>query len=228
MEKYLQEITSLSEEQINQFKIYYETLLEESEKYNLTNLKTEEEIYIKHFLDSIIMIKYIDLEGNKSLADVGTGAGFPGIPLKIIKPDLKITLIEPTLKRCNFLNLIIKKLNLKDIEVINDRAENVVKEKRESFDILTARAVAGLNILLELLTPLTKQTGKIIILKGDVTEELNKATTAIKKLKLKQNAIYTFNLPLDLGKRTIIEFNKKEKTPLIYPRAFAKIKKQPL
>lgn len=228
MEKYLQEITSLSEEQIKQFKIYYETLLEESEKYNLTNLKTEEEIYIKHFLDSIIMIKYIDLDGNKSLADVGTGAGFPGIPLKIIKPNLKITLIEPTQKRCNFLNLIIKKLNLKDIEIINDRAENVVKEKRESFDILTARAVAGLNILLELLTPLTKQTGKIIILKGDVTEELNNATTTIKKLKLNQKAIYTFSLPLNLGKRTIIEFNKKEKTPLIYPRPYAKIKKQPL
>lgn len=227
MEKYLDEITHLTKEQIEQFKIYYETLVTESEKYNLTNLKTKEDIYIKHFLDSIIMIKYIDFTNVKSLADIGTGAGFPGIPLKIIKPDLKVTLIEPTLKRCNFLNLIIKKLNLKDIEVINDRAENL-NQKRENYDITTARAVAGLNILLELVTPLTKTNGKVVLLKGNVDEELENAASSIKTLKLNLENIYNFELPKNLGKRSIIELKKESPTPLKYPRAYAKIKKQPL
>lgn len=227
MEKYLDEITHLTKEQIEQFKIYYETLVTESEKYNLTNLKTKEDIYIKHFLDSIIMIKYIDFTNVKSLADIGTGAGFPGIPLKIIKPDLKVTLIEPTLKRCNFLNLIIKKLNLKDIEVINDRAENL-SQKRENYDITTARAVAGLNILLELVTPLTKTNGKVVLLKGNVDEELENAASSIKTLKLNLENIYNFELPKNLGKRSIIELKKESPTPLKYPRAYAKIKKQPL
>lgn len=227
MEKYLDEITHLTKEQIEQFKIYYETLVTESEKYNLTNLKTKEDIYIKHFLDSIIMIKYIDFTNVKSLADIGTGAGFPGIPLKIIKPDLKVTLIEPTLKRCNFLNLIIKKLNLKDIEVINDRAENL-SQKRENYDITTARAVAGLNILLELVTPLTKTNGKVVLLKGNVDEELENAASSIKTLKLNLENIYNFELPKNLGKRSIIELKKESSTPLKYPRAYAKIKKQPL
>lgn len=227
MEKYLDEITHLTKEQIEQFKIYYETLVTESEKYNLTNLKTKEDIYIKHFLDSIIMIKYIDFTNVKSLADIGTGAGFPGIPLKIIKPDLKVTLIETTLKRCNFLNLIIKKLNLKDIEVINDRAENL-SQKRENYDITTARAVAGLNILLELVTPLTKTNGKVVLLKGNVDEELENAASSIKTLKLNLENIYNFELPKNLGKRSIIELKKESSTPLKYPRAYAKIKKQPL
>lgn len=228
MEKYLQEITTLTNEQLNQFRIYYETLVEESNKYNLTNLKTKEDIYIKHFLDSIIITKYLDFSKINTLADIGTGAGFPGIPLKIINPSLKVTLIEPTKKRCNFLELIIEKLNLKDIYVINDRAENIAKDYKEKFDLVTARAVAPLNILLELTTPFAKVNGVVALLKGDLTLELANSKNAISKLKLKQQNIYKFNLPCDAGSRTIIEFIKTSKTLEIYPRVYAKIKKQPL
>ncbi len=228
MEKYLTNIIPLTNKQIKQFEIYYEILLEESEKYNLTNLKTKVDIYIKHFLDSIIMTKYIDFSNVKTLVDIGSGAGFPGIPLKIIKPDLEVTLIEPTTKRCKFLNLIIEKLGLVGITVINSRAEIVAKDYFEKFDFVTARAVAPLNILLELVTPFVSLNGKIVLLKGNINEELEIAKNAIKRLKIKEKAIYQFELPNELGSRTIIEFKKISSTPNIYPRPFAKIKKQPL
>lgn len=227
MEKYLNEITPLSEKQIKQFEMYYHTLLIESEKYNLTNLKTKEDIYIKHFLDSIIMLKYVDFNQIKTLADVGTGAGFPGIPLKIIRPDLQVTLIEPTTKRCNFLKLIIEQLQLEGIKVVNDRVENLTTLS-ENFDLVTARAVAPMNILVELITPLAKINGKIVLLKGNVDEELEEAKNAINKLKIKLDNKYVFELPNNLGSRTILTFNKMMKTPEIYPRPYAKIKKQPL
>lgn len=228
MEKYLQEITNLTEEQLSQFKKYYEILVIESNKYNLTNLKTEEDIYIKHFLDSIIITKYIDFSKINSLVDIGTGAGFPGLPLKIINPSLKVTLVEPTQKRCKFLEMVVKELNLSDVTIINDRAENIARNYTEKFDLVTARAVAPLNILLELTTPFAKLNGLVALLKGDLSAELINAKSAISKLKIKQKDIYKFDLPLNAGSRTIIEFIKTGKTPDIYPRAYAKIKKQPL
>ena len=144
-------------------------------------------------------------------------------------PNLKVTLIEPTTKRCNFLNYVIKELNLKNINVINDRAENYIKEKRETFDIVTARAVAPLNILLELSIPFLKINGYFVAMKGsNAKEELDASINAYKVLstKIEQEDIYT--LPKDLGTRTIIKFKKLSKTKDIYPRMYSKIKKQPL
>ena len=130
--------------------VYYETLVETSKVMNLTTIVELEEAYIKHFYDSLLLSKTIDLTKNFTLADVGTGAGFPGLVLKIVYPNLHVTLIEPITKRCKFLQSVIDKLQLKDIYVINGRAEDVIKEYREYFDIVTARAVAALNILAEI------------------------------------------------------------------------------
>ena len=143
-------VTNITKEMEEQFELYYEILAEESQKYNLTSITSKDDVYLKHFYDSILLVKQIDIT-NKSIVDIGSGAGFPGIPLKIVSPTTKITLVEPTTKRANFLQMVIDKLGLKDIEVINDRAENIINSHREKFDFATARAVAPLNILLELL-----------------------------------------------------------------------------
>ena len=151
--------------------IYYEMLFETSKVMNLTTIVELEEAYIKHFYDSLLLSKVIDLSQNITLADVGTGAGFPGLVLKIVYPNLNVTLIEPLTKRCKFLQSVIDKLELKGIVVVNDRAENGIKTMRESFDVVTARAVASLNILSEICVPFVKLNGAFIALKG--TTQLN-------------------------------------------------------
>ena len=224
----LKEIVNLTKEMEEQFELYYEILKEESQKYNLTSITSKEEVYVKHFYDSILLLKKIDIS-NKTLVDVGSGAGFPGIPLKIVSPSTKITLVEPTTKRANFLKLVIEKLNLKDIEVINDRAENVIASFRESFDFATARAVAPLNILLELLVPFVKVNGSILALKGSsYQDELDVCNNAFRQLDINIEHIYHETLPKDLGSRPIIVINKNKKTNIKYPRAYAQIKKKPL
>lgn len=229
MNELIKSIVDASNTQLEKLKKYYDILIEESNKYNLTAIKDLEEVYIKHFYDSLLLSKTTDLSKNVKLADIGSGAGFPGLVLKIMFPNLSITLIEPTLKRCNFLNLVIKELDLKDIYVVNARAEEYIKEKREYFDIVTARAVAPLNILLELSIPFLKQNGIFIAMKGSsASTELEDALNAYKVLNAKVTEEYTFNLPKDLGTRKIIKFTKLGKTKDIYPRLYAKIKKQPL
>lgn len=225
----IKEVVTPTELQLESLKKYYEILVVESNKYNLTTIKDLEEVYIKHFYDSLLLSKTIDLTQNLKLADIGSGAGFPGLVIKIMFPNLKVTLIEPTLKRCNFLNLVIKELNLTDIEVINARAEEYIKETKETFDIVTARAVAPLNILLELSVPFLKINGYFIAMKGsNAKEELIEAQNAYKVLNTTVEQEYEFNLPKDLGKRIIIKFKKLGKTKDIYPRMYSKIKKQPL
>lgn len=225
----IKEVVTPTELQLENLKKYYEILVVESNKYNLTTIKDLEEVYIKHFYDSLLLSKTIDLTQNLKLADIGSGAGFPGLVIKIMFPNLKVTLIEPTLKRCNFLNLVIKELNLTDIEVINARAEEYIKETKETFDIVTARAVAPLNILLELSVPFLKINGYFIAMKGsNAKEELIEAQNAYKVLNTTVEQEYEFNLPKDLGKRIIIKFKKLGKTKDIYPRMYSKIKKQPL
>lgn len=229
MDKYLNQIKQLTNEQIEQFDKYYQILFEESQKYNLTTITSKEEVYIKHFYDSILLLKYIKLAENKRLIDIGSGAGFPGIPLKILCPQLKITLVEPTTKRAKFLELVIKELDLKDISVINDRAENYINVQREQFDYASARAVAPLNILLELLTPFVKPKGIVIALKGSsYQEELTNAGNAQKILNLALKAQYEDRLPNDLGVRDILIFEKIKTHSLEYPRHYSKIKKKPL
>ena len=204
-------------------------LYETSKVMNLTTIVELEEAYIKHFYDSLLLSRTVDLTQNISLADVGTGAGFPGLVLKIVYPNLKITLIEPLNKRCKFLQSVIDKLKLKDIVVLNERAENAVKTMRESFDIVTARAVAQLNILSEICVPFVKNNGYFIALKGaSYQEEIDSAAIATSKLKVKLTKKELFKLPLNLGERAILVYKKFEKTPNIYPRMYAKIKKNPL
>lgn len=225
----LQSITILSEEQLKQFEMYANILQVESKKYNLTTITDLEDIYVKHFYDSLLIAKMVNLNQNIKLADLGSGAGFPGIPLKIAFPNLDITLIEPTTKRCKFLEQVIEKLNLQKIKVINDRAENYVEKERESFDLLTARAVAPLNILLELAIPLLKINGEFIALKGsNAEEEMKEAQNALKKLSARLTNQLTLDLPNDKGTRSILEIQKVKATNSIYPRQYAKIKKQPL
>lgn len=219
---------NLSSRKIEQFKIYYEFLVEENKKYNLTAITDESEVYIKHFYDSVMLGNFIDLEG-KTLCDIGSGAGFPSIPLKIMYPTLKVTIIEPTLKRINFLKELIKKLELESVELVCKRAEDAIITYRENFDIVTARAVSNLRMLLELTIPYVKVNGSLVSYKGSsYQEELFLASNALNKLSSKVVNIYDYDLLKEMGKRYLIEIKKSEKTISKYPRRFAEIKNKPL
>lgn len=210
------------------FNKYYTFLVEENNKYNLTSITEREEAYIKHFYDSAQLEKAINMNEVQTLCDVGSGAGFPSIPLKILYPHLHITIIEPTLKRCNFLNQLVKLLNLNNVTIINDRAENMVN-LRENFDVVCARAVANMQVLLELCVPLVKVNGKFISLKGSLFhEELLASKNAIKLLNVKVENIYEYELLNDYGKHSIITFKKETKTNTKYPRKYSVIKNKPL
>jgi len=186
----------LEEEQIEQFYQYEKLLLIWNEKINLTAITEPEEVILKHFVDSLTISKYI--EKGAKLIDMGTGAGFPGIPLKILRDDIEITLADSLNKRINFLNEVIKELNLKNIQTVHTRAEEFGKNKkyRESFDIATSRAVANLSTLSEYLIPLVKPNGKVICMKGsEVKEEVEMAKKAIEILGGKIEQEESFNLP---------------------------------
>ena len=219
----------LNNDHEQKFETYFNELVEVNQYMNLTAITEREEVYRKHFLDSLEITRAIKQEGVYTLCDVGSGAGFPGIPLKIVNPSIKMTLVEPTTKRANFLKMVIEKLNLKDIEVINDRAENIINNHREKYDYATARAVAALNILLELLVPFVKVNGSVIALKGSsYNEEINLSKNAFKELNVELSKIYHESLPNDLGDRPILLFTKTKPTNKKYPRAYAQIKKKPL
>ena len=208
------------------FDEYYKFLIEENEKYNLTAITEKDEVFYKHFLDCAKVLEYIDLSG-KVICDVGSGAGFPGIVLKILCPSLKLYIIEPIGKRCNFLNMLVKRLNLKDVVIINDRAENV-KQYRNYFDYVFARAVSNLPMLIELCIPLVKVSGSFIALKGsNYQEEIDSSMNSLDELKSLVLEIDTYELE-DYGLHSIININKKSKTPDKYPRAYAQIKHKPL
>lgn len=210
------------------FELYYNYLIQENEKYNLTNITEKEEAYIKHFYDSVQLEKIINLEEIETLCDVGSGAGFPSIPLKILYPHLKITIIEPTLKRCNFLNNLVNLLKLENVTIINDRAENMTS-LRETFDIVCARAVASMPILLELCVPLVKLNKYFIALKGSsFHEEMIKSSNAIKALNVNVNKVYEYELLNNYGKHSIIVFEKTKNTNIKYPRKYNLIKNKPL
>lgn len=230
LERLLIETFEIKEQSVlDSLYIYYEMLYETSKVMNLTTIVELEEAYIKHFYDSLLMSKVVDLTKELKLADIGTGAGFPGLVIKIVYPNLKVTLIEPIGKRCKFLQSVIDRLELKDIYVINERAEDAVKKYRESFDIVTARAVASLNILSEICVPFVKTNGLFIALKGSsYQEEIDNACQAVGKLKVKLTKKVLLELPLKLGERSILVYKKTESTPNIYPRLYAKIKKNPL
>ncbi len=219
---------TLSDIQINQYRVYLGMLQEWNKVMDLTAIDEEETIIEKHFYDSLISFKYFKYD-NQTILDLGSGAGFPGLVLKIAFPSLKMTLLEPTLKRCIFLNAVIEELKLNDIEVINDRAETYVKQDRESFDIVTARAVSQLNMLLELSIPFLKVSGTMIALKGKNAEnELKQAENAMKILNVSLENKYYFTLPSEKENRYILLLKKNSHTDMRYPRNYGAIKKKPL
>ncbi len=215
-------------EQLKSLEIYKKLLQEYNKKFNLTAIITDEDIYLKHFYDSLTLFKFIDLTKEQKLLDIGTGAGFPGLVLKIFFPNLIITLIDSNHKKIEFLKMVIKELNLNNIECLNTRAENLNANYREYFDVITSRAVSHLRILTELSLPYLKINGLFLPMKSNITDELEESTTTIIKLNAKVLDIYEFNLPLEESKRTIIKITKLSKTPPIYPRTYDKIVKHPL
>ena len=218
---------NLTNEQINNLNRYYELLVEYNKVMNLTGITKKEEVYLKHFYDSLTIVKEVNLNEEKSLCDIGTGAGFPGLVLKIVFPNLKVTLLDSLNKRIEFLKAVINELNLKNIEAIHTRVEEYALQNRNKFDVTTARAVAHLSVLLEYAIPLTKENKYFIALKANVTEELQEINNALLKLNTSLIDKKEFNLPIENSKRTVIKF-KKNKDNIKYPRKYSEIKKNRL
>lgn len=217
----------LTDKQYEQLERYYELLIEYNKVMNLTGIVEKEEVYLKHFYDSITLIKQVDLNKNVSLCDIGTGAGFPGLVLKIVFPNLEVVLLDSLNKRVNFLQCVIDTLNLKNIEVIHVRAEEYAILNRNKFDITTARAVAHLSILLEYAIPMTKVNGYFIALKGNVEQELKEINHALEQLETKLVEVNSFELPFEKSKRSLVKF-EKIKDNKKYPRKYSEIKKNRL
>lgn len=229
-EEFIEELLKLSinvnDIQLEQLDMYAKLLIRENKKYNLTAIIDENSIYLKHFYDSITLSKIIDLK-SQSLCDLGTGAGFPGLVLKIIFPNLDITLIDATSKKCEFLKMVIEELGLKKIKIINTRVEEYAINNREMFDIITARAVAPIKHLLEYGIPLLKVNGNFIAMKANIKEEeLINIDNYYKKLNIKLNKIIKFNLPKEYSNRTLIKYEKLKVTNINYPRKYNEIKKR--
>lgn len=218
---------SLTQNQLDQLNEYYNLLIEYNKVMNLTGITEYEEVYLKHFYDSLTLAKVIDLNSINSLCDIGTGAGFPGLVLKIVFPNLKITLLDSLNKRVEFLKVVIDKLNLKNIEVIHSRAEDYALKNRNKFDVTTARAVAHTSILLEYAIPLTKINGYFIPLKANMIEELKEIDNAINELNVRLIKKEEFKLPIEGSTRTILLFEKLKDNKK-YPRKYSEIKKKRL
>ncbi|AKL93156.1 16S rRNA (guanine(527)-N(7))-methyltransferase RsmG [Staphylococcus capitis] len=220
----------LSETQKEQFQTYYQLLVEWNEKMNLTSITEEHDVYLKHFYDSITPSFYYDFDGELSICDVGAGAGFPSIPLKIVFPELKVTIVDSLNKRIQFLNHLAAELGLQDVSFVHDRAESYGKGAyRESYDIVTARAVARLTVLSELCLPLVKKGGQFIALKSSKgEEELQEANFAINILGGNVKETFSFELPEDAGERQMIVIDKRRQTSKKYPRKPGTPNKSPL
>lgn len=216
----------LNNEQINSFETYKELLQEYNKKFNLTSITKDEDIYLKHFYDSLCIMKIKEIENSTNLLDIGTGAGFPGIPLAITNPNLKITLVESNGKKCGFLELVKEKLKLNNIEIINSRAEEYSKINREKFDTVTSRAVSHLSIITELEVPALKVNGYFIPLKANYEQELEESKNKMNLLGLTLENIIEYTLPKENSKRTILKIKKTKETSKYYPREYNKILKE--
>ncbi len=218
----------LNDKQIKQFNTYFETLVEWNEKMNLTAITDAEGVYLKHFYDSLT-IAFSFPFSDQTIVDIGAGAGFPSIPLKIVFPELKVTIVDSLTKRITFLQHLFKTLELENCNAISARAEEYAIKHRESYDIAMARAVARLNILDELCLPLVKQDGYFLSLKGrQASEEIIEAKKGIAKLGGEIKSVDSFTLVDNEDQRSNIIIKKIKATPKQYPRMFSKIKKQPL
>lgn len=221
----------LSDEQLKQFSIFYDYMIEMNQVMNLTSITEEDEVILKHFYDSMSVVKYYDFHDQINVIDVGTGAGFPGIPLAILLPNVQFTLMDSLNKRITFLNEVVKKCGLKNVECIHSRAEELAKDGdyRENYDVCVSRAVANLSVLLEYCIPFIKKGGKFISYKSiSSEEELTDSKNAQNKLccKLKENI--SFELPDTDIKRNFLIFEKFDYTADKYPRNNGIPRKKPL
>ena len=199
---------TVTEEELEKLNIIYDTLIEVNKTMNLTRITEKDDVYLKHFYDSLTLAKVYDLSKAKTLCDIGTGAGFPGLVLKIFYPNLEITLVDSLLKRVNYLNNLIDKLHLTGIKAFHNRAEDLIKEGKK-FDIVTARAVASLPKLLLWTMPLVNKNGSFLAMKGNVREELELSKDIMKKHNWYVNKKETFTLPTKEDVRTILEIKNK-------------------
>lgn len=221
----------LSNQQINQFNQFYEMLIDKNKVMNLTAITEYDEVVLKHFIDSIVIYKKISDDKVKSIIDVGTGAGFPGIPLKILFPDIRLTLLDSLNKRILFLNEVINKLGLKDIDCIHGRAEDIghLPEYREQYDLSVSRAVANLSSLSEYCIPFVRVGGKFISYKsGNIEEELKDAKSAIQLLGSKIDDVEKYTLPNSDMQRSLVVIRKVKTLSKKYPRKAGMPTKQPL
>lgn len=219
---------NITENQLKQLEKYYELLIEYNEKMNLTGITEKEQVYLKHFYDSLTINKMIDLNTVENLCDVGTGAGFPGLVIKILFPKINVTLVDSLNKRIDFLNAVIKELNLVGIDTLHARIEDFGRKTREKYDVVTARAVSSLNILLEYCLPLVKSGKYFIPLKANISREILEIEHAKKELNCELIDKLEFLLPYENSTRTILKFKKLKETSKKYPRPYSQIKKKPL
>ncbi len=219
---------NLTPKQISDLDYYCHFLIEYNQHTNLTAIKEENQVYLKHFYDSLTIVKGLDLSKYHNLIDIGTGAGFPGMVLKIVFPHLNITLLDSNNKKITFLQQLAEKLNLTNINFFHGRAEEFCQKNRETFEIVTARAVSNMNILAELCLPLVKKDYYFIALKGSNKEEIIDAQNAISILGGKIEKNIEFNLPIEDSGRNIVVIKKIKNTPNVYPRRYEKIIKKPL
>lgn len=220
----------LSEEQLSQLDTYYKLLVNWNEKMNLTAIIEPKDVALKHFADSLSVLNYVDIPKNASVIDVGTGAGFPGLVLKISRPDIKLTLLDSLNKRLVFLEDVLNNLGL-NAQLIHSRAEEGGQniDLRECYDFAVSRAVAQLNVLCEYCLPYVRLSGSFIAFKGgESDDEIKNASKAIQTLGGKKKNVYKFDLPENSGRRTLVVIEKIQPTPDKYPRQNGKIKAKPL
>lgn len=215
----------ITEDQLNKLETYYNELIEYNKNVNLTRIVDKDEVYLKHFYDSLTLIKAIDLNKELSLCDVGTGAGFPGMVLAIVFPTLSVTLVDALQKRITFLDLIINKIGLKNVKTVHSRIEDYAKDNRECFDIVTSRAVANLRVLSEISIPLVKVNGYFIPMKANIDNEIEESKDILNKLDSIIENVIEFELPIENSKRTLIVIKKNKITNNKYPRRYDLIKK---
>ena len=218
----------LTEKQKEQFKKYYRFLVEYNKHTNLTTITKLEDVYLKHFYDSSLLAASINMNEIDTMIDIGCGAGFPGIVLKILYPNIKLTLLDSNNKKTKFCEEVSKQLELTNVSIINQRAEEYITQTREKYDLVTARAVKNLPILTELCIPYVKINGLFIAMKSDYVEELNKSLNGINILGGKYIETKNIDLPNNQGKRNFIIIKKINMTPNKYPRTYNKILKRPL
>lgn len=213
---------------LEKLKIYAELLIEYNQKFNLTAITDLDDIYLKHFYDSLMLTKEIDLTTISNMVDVGTGAGFPGIVLKIFYPNIELFLVESNAKKISFLKMVCERLNLKNVNFINERAEDFARKNQNKFDLVTARAVSNLRVLAELCLPMVKVGGYFIPMKGKLEENLEESTFTINFLKGNIEKINNYELPILMHDRCLIRIKKTGESSKEYPRNYDKIIKNPL